>query len=174
MPRLQTMTLTESDSRERAEVLFRQAELRADRGDSKGSFEHYMAAAKLGNVLCQLAVGNLYAAGKGVKKNPQEAARWYRTAYRNGLSAGALNLSVDLREQGNLRGAVAWLKRAIAMEDGEAYVQLAKIHLRDRRGVKSAVPLLRKALELSRSHISDDSRSEAASLLRDINGGSAS
>jgi TPR repeat protein len=151
-----------------ADELFRDAEQREDRGDFKGAFERHMAAARLGHVLSQLALGNSYSRGRGVQKNTQEAARWYMKVYRNGLSAGAVNLSVDLQNQGNMRGAIAWLKRAAAMNDGDACVQLARIYLKRRGGTKVAAGLLRKAVSYRSSETSDDAREQAEVLLKSI------
>ena len=98
----------------------------------------------------------------------REAARWYKRAYRNGVSDGALNLSVDLENQGNTRGAIAWLKRAVAMNDGEAHVRLAKFYLKKRNGTETASNLLKQAVLLSPSYISEDGRDEAKALLKKI------
>jgi len=127
-----------------------------------------MAAARLGNVMSQLSLGNFYSRGRGVKKNVEEAARWYMKVYRNGLSAGAVNLSVDLQNRGNMRGAIAWLKRAAAMNDGDACVQLARIYLKRRGGTKTAANLLRKAASFGSSGTSDDAREQAEVLLKSI------
>jgi TPR repeat protein len=149
-----------------AEELFRDAEQKEDRGDLHGALGSHLLAAKLGNVLSQLALGNFYAAGRGAKKNLQEAKRWYKRAYRNGVSAGAINLAVDLQKQGNARNAIAWLKRAAAMNDGDACVRLAKVYLQRRNGTNTAVEFLRKAVSLTSSNISDEAREQAQALLK--------
>jgi len=151
-----------------ADELFRDAEQKEDRGDFGGAFNSHMAAARLGNILSQLALGNFYSSGRGVQRNTQEAARWYMKVYRNGVSAGAINLSVDLLNAGNLRGAISWLKRAVAMNDGDACVQLARIYLKRRGGTKVAAGLLRKAVSFSSSNTSDDAREQAEVLLKSI------
>ena len=146
---------TQSDSLT-AEELFRDAELReerarfsrclqepVDRREQRRSSE-FSQSWKL-----------LRCRGVDVRKDLREAARWYKRAYRNGVSAGALNLSVDLENQGNTRGAIAWLKRAVAMNDGEAHVRLAKIYLKKRNGTETASNLLKQAVLLSPSYISD-------------------
>lgn len=148
--------------------LFRDAELKDGRGDYAGAFRNLLVSARQGNVLSQLSLGNFYAIGRGVRKDLREAARWYKRAYRGGLSAGALNLSVDLRNQGNIRAAIAWLKRAADMNDGDAHLRLARIYLGKRGGAKAAVSYLRKALSLRRSDISDETKDEARNLLKSI------
>ncbi len=161
---------TQSDGRT-AEELFRDAELREERGDFRGAFKSLLIAANRGDLLSILNVGNYYAAGRGVRKDLSEAARWYKRAYRNGVSDGALNLSVDLENQGNTRGAIAWLKRAVAMNDGEAHVRLAKFYLKKRNGTETASNLLKQAVLLSPSYISEDGRDEAKALLKKIGRG---
>jgi TPR repeat protein len=158
---------TQSDSRS-AEELFRDAELREERGDFRGAFKSLLIAAKRGDLLSSLNLGNYYAVGRGVRKDLREAARWYKRAYRLGNSDGALNLSVDLENQGNTRGAIAWLKRAVAMDDGDAHVRLAKIYLKKRNGAETASNLLNQALLLGPGYISDDARDEAKKLLNKI------
>jgi TPR repeat protein len=155
-------------TRASAEELFRDAEQKEERGDFSGAFQSLLVSAKLGNVLSQLNLGNFYATARGVKKNLQEAARWYKKVYRNGVPSGALNHSVDLQKQGNERGAITWLKRAAAMDHGDACVRLAKIYLKKRNGIKTAADFLRKAVSLSRSNISDDTKKQAEALLKRI------
>ncbi len=163
------MTPKTKNSGAAGEELFRDAELKEERGDFSGAFRSLLASARLGNVLGLIDLGNFYANGRGVKKDLREAARWYKRAYRDGQSAGAINLSVDLRKQGNTRGAITWLKRAVAMNDGEAHLQLAKIYLKKRNGAKTAADLLNKAVSFTPSDISDDGREQAEVLLKRIN-----
>ncbi len=153
---------------EKAEELFRDAELKEERGDFKGAFKSLLTAARLGDVSSQINLGNFYARGKGVRKDLKEAARWYKKAYRSGRSAGAVNLSVDLQRQGNMRGAIAWLKRAVAMNDGDACVQLAKLYMAKRGGAKTAAALLKTALSLNRSETSDEAREQAQRMLKSM------
>jgi tetratricopeptide (TPR) repeat protein len=155
-----------------SERLFEDAELKEELGDLGGAFKSHLAAAQLGNTLSQLAVGNFYANGTGVPKSFEDAAQWYKKAYRNGVSAAAINLSIELLDQGNTRGAIEWLKRAIDMNDGEAVFQLARIYLEMPRGKKKAIELLRKTQTLKRyAEISEQSQKDAAGLLSSIDKG---
>lgn len=154
------------------EQLFEDAELKEERGDLAGAFKSHLAAAQLGNILSQLAVGNFYANGSGVPRSFEDAAQWYRKAYRNGVSAAAINLSIELQDQGNIRGAIDWLKRAVDMNDGEAVLQLARIYLDRPRGKEKAIELLRKTQTLKRyAEISEQSQEDAAELLSSIEKG---
>jgi len=61
-------------------------------------------------------------------------------------------------------------RRAAAMGDGKAYVELAKIY-RDRRGGRRAAEVqLTRALKLDRDHISNDAREEAEALYSEATG----
>jgi len=149
-----------------ADGLFLEAEKYEERCDYKSAFNCLLAAAQLGHHMSQINLGNFYASGTGVKKNLEKAAFWYKKAYKNGDNDGALNLAIDRRNGGNLRSAVVWFKKAIAMNSGDACIELAKIYGARRGGQKAAASLLRRALRMSRDHISDDARDKAASLLR--------
>jgi TPR repeat protein len=150
------------------EDLFRDAELKEERGDFKGAFQSLLLASKMGDFRCQINLGNFYAAGRGTRKDLKEAARWYRRAYRAGNCTGALNLAIDLEKQGNIRGAIKWLRRAEALNDGDACVRLARIYLKKRNGTKTATDLLKKAISLGPSDSSEDTKDQASILLKKI------
>jgi|SRR5690349_15669630 len=84
----------------------------------------------------------------------------------NGDSNGALNLAIDRRNQGNVRSAITWLKKAIAMNNGDAYIALAKIYRTREGGRQAAITLLRRSLRLSKTDISAAAKDEAKSQLR--------
>lgn len=87
------------------EKLFIEADRYEERGDSKRAFQCFLTAARLGHTGCQVNLGNYYADGKGTKKNLEEAACWYKKAYKNGDCTGALNLGIDRRNEGRIRSA---------------------------------------------------------------------
>jgi TPR repeat protein len=149
------------------EELFVEAERLEDRGDVERAFECLLIAAKQGYAMAQLSVGNFYAAGKGTRKSLSEAARWYKRAYKNGDRDGALNLAIDRRSEKDERGAVFWLKKAISLNNGEAFIELAKIYIGRKKSRLAAIQLLRDASELGPNDISEDARDEAESLLRE-------
>jgi TPR repeat protein len=160
------MTSAELDKKPNAERLFLEAEQYEEKGDLRTAFNRLLAAAQLEHAMSQVSLGNFYASGRGVRRNLEKAAYWYKKAYRNGYCDGALNLAIDRRNQGNVRSAVVWLKKAIAMNCGEAYVELAKIYSARKGGQKAAADLLRRALRMSRDDISDDAKEKAESLLK--------
>ena len=51
-----------------AEELFRDAELREERGDFRGAFKSLLIAAQRGDLLSSLNLGNYYAVGHGVRR----------------------------------------------------------------------------------------------------------
>jgi len=147
------------------ESLFREAELAEESGNLREAFESLSAAARMGHVGSQLNLGNYFAWGRGVKRNLKRAAFWYTKAYRQGDSTAAQNLAIDRLSQGKIRSAVAWFKKAIAMNNGEACVALAKVYRARKGGQKASEELLRRAVKLSRDDISESARDEARSLL---------
>ena len=66
------------------ESLFVEAEHFEEKGEFKKAFQCLLAAAELGHWGGQLGVGNFYANGKGIKRNLEGAAHWYKEAYKNG------------------------------------------------------------------------------------------
>ena len=162
------MSSASSDKSAVPDQLLREAERHEERGDLKRAFRCLLAGAQLGDSGCQLNLGNFYASGKGVRRNLKRAANWYKEAYKNGSSSGALNLAIDRRNEGNIRSAVIWFKKAIALKDGEACVELAKIYNAQKGGQNAAEKLLRRALRFNKDFISVAGREEAESLLREL------
>jgi TPR repeat protein len=150
------------------EHLLTDAERLEEAGNYKAAARVLRRGAKLGNTSCQINLGNYYAAGTGVRKNLERAAHWYKTAYKNGDRSGALNLAIDKRNHGATRSAEGWFKKAVAMRDGGAHVELAKMYLAQGKKEPAAHELLRKVTNMSRDDASIDEKAEAASLLRKL------
>ena len=151
-----------------ADTLFVEAEKCEEIADFRGAFKRLSAAAQLGHHMSQLNLGNFYSEGTGTRRSLTKAAYWYKKAYKNGNPDGPLNLAIDRRNAGNIRSAVFWFKKAIAMNNGEACVELAKIYTLRSGGKKAAADLLRRALLMGRDDISDDAKEKAAALLKTI------
>jgi len=145
--------------------------LQADRfeetGDLGSAFNSLLVGAEANFSGCQLNLANFYAQGKGTPKSYDRSAFWYKRAYRNGLPDAALNLAIDHRNQGNTRSAVSWFRKAIAMGDGEACLQLAQLYLARKRNLPEAGELLRQAV--SSDYISEESREESQAILEHRN-----
>jgi TPR repeat protein len=150
-----------------AEHLFRQAELYEEAGDLPSAFACVLQAAKQGHTGSQVNVGNKYASGEGVSKNLRQAEYWYKQAYRNGRSIGALNLAIDRKNEGRPRSAFFWLRKAAEMGDGNAMLELAQMCLA--RGRKAdARTLLKKAQDLGPEGISEDDLETVSLLLKGL------
>jgi len=162
------MDILKNPTPKKAEVLFREAEQCEEKGDFGTAFNRLVAAAKLGDPLSYLNLGNYHASGTGTAKDLKKAAYWYKKAYQSGLSSGALNLAIDRRNEGNLRSAIVWFKKAIEMNSGDACIELAEIYGARKGGQRAAAQLLRRALQLTKDGISDDARKKAQSLLKTV------
>jgi TPR repeat protein len=127
-----------------------------------------LRGAKSGDTACQLNLGNYYASGTGVRKNLEKAAHWYKTAYKNGDRAGALNVAIDERNRGDFQAAERWFKKAVAMQDGSAHIELAKMYVTQGKKRNAALELLRQVIKMNRDNVSIDEKAEAKSLLRSL------
>ena len=156
--------MSQKPKKTRAEQLFREAELKEESRDRKGSFLAMKESAELGYRMAQVNLGNMYASGWGTAKDRNRAEYWYKASFRQGSSTGALNMGVDLQKQGRIRSAKIWLKRAASMGNGKALVLLAKLYLEHGPPKNNAKELLTSAL--NSDSISDLSRDEAKKLLR--------
>jgi len=151
-----------------AGTLLRASEILEEFGDERSAFKCVAIGAERNHGLSQLKLGYMYASGIGTKKDLKRAARWYASAYRNGLPVAAFNLAMDKKDQGDRRSAIAWFRKAIAQNYGDAFVALAALYKERSATKRQAVDLLKRALRLSRDHMSDESRHEAEALLRDL------
>lgn len=163
------MNSVKHDKTLEAERLFNEADQYDEKGDFKNAFKCFLAAAHLGNTGCQVNLGNYYSWGKGVRKNPDKGVYWYKKAYKNGDDTGAFNLAMHRKNEGNLRSAVFWFRKVVAKNnDGDAYVELAKIYIGRKRGQKAAARLLTRALRMNEMLMSGGGKEEAESLLKEI------
>lgn len=152
----------------RSEQLFRRAELAEAAGEMKSVFNLLTRAAHLGNTGAQVNLGNFYASGTATEQDFEKAAKWYTSAYRNGGSSGANNLAIDLRNQGKTKEAILWFKRAVALNDGDAAVELAKLLKDQPNGSRMAIKYLKQAISMKRCNITDDGKAKAKRLLRKL------
>ena len=159
------MTTSITDGSLDPEHLFEQAWKYEECGQFKRAFLCSLLAARLGHAGSRINLGNFYSSGQGVRRNAKNAAYWYKLAYKNGDSSAAFNVAIDKKNEGDIGTAIRWFKKAVAMNDGVACIELAKIYLTSRGGKKRAADLLNKTQSLNRTEISDDSKEEAGSLL---------
>lgn len=94
--------------------------------DYDHAFAAFMELAEQGDVRAQANVGYYYDQGLAVRRNPEEAARWYRLAAEGGNVDAQYNLGA-MYEAGegvprDYGEAYKWLRRAAAQGDRHAAV----------------------------------------------------
>ena len=92
-------------------------------------------AAEHGSASAQNNLGVLLGDGDGVRKNVEEALFWLRKAFRAGNTCAAHNIAITYRQNGNLKAAFEWFRRAAETGDGDALIQLG-IHYYWGKGVR--------------------------------------
>ncbi len=95
----------------------------------------FRRAAEHGSGPAQNNLGILLGNGNGIRKNVEEALSWLRKAFRAGSTCAAQNIAVAYRENGDLKTAFKWFRRAAEAGDGDALVQLG-IHYYWGKGVR--------------------------------------
>lgn len=95
-----------------------------EEGRLEEAFLAFQRAAKLGNPQAQINLANLYDAGKGVERDQKRAAYWYKRAIKKEVPEAAYNLAVSYKQQGKIKWAHFWFKRASEMGDEDAMDQL--------------------------------------------------
>jgi TPR repeat protein len=136
-----------------------------DRGDTRRAFRLFLASAKADDVSSQLNLGYFYDQGIGVLPNQRKALHWHRRAYRGGEAAGATNIAIILRDQGQVRNAISWFKRALRGGDDDAALDLAQLYFK-LGSPQKAGPLLRKACQST--NVTEATRETAARLLKKL------
>jgi tetratricopeptide (TPR) repeat protein len=148
--------------------LFERANEEWDKGNLRSAFRLFLAGAKAGDDGCQVNLGNFYADGIGMRPHRKAGMYWYLRAYRQGSCAAASNIAVVYRNENKINKALAWFQRAVALKDGDAYLDIAKIYLsRDQKARAKAY--LKRASTASPTDITAAARKEAALLLKKLN-----
>jgi TPR repeat protein len=120
-------TTTQRASKEN-DKLFVKANTAWDRGDLRRAFELFLCAAESGDSSSQLDLGYFFDRGLHVKKDKKKAMHWYYQAYRQGDAAAANNIATLHRDSGRLGKTVWWFRRAVAMGDHDALLDLGKCY----------------------------------------------
>lgn len=93
-----------------------------------------LAKAKAGSPGAEVAVGTCYADGKGVPRDPQQAAEWYRKAAEQGNLSGELHLAALYRDGAgktfprDMTQAAAWYRKAAEQGDPGAQGTLGMLY----------------------------------------------
>jgi uncharacterized protein len=95
----------------------------------------FRRAAEHGSGPAQNNLGILLGNGNGVRKNVEEALVWLRKTIRAGDLCAVQNIAITYRENGDLKTAFKWFRRAAEAGDGDALIQLG-IHYYWGKGVR--------------------------------------
>jgi TPR repeat protein len=92
-----------------------------------------LAKANAGDPAAQVLLGESYAAGKGVARDLNQAAEWYRRASGKGDIAGELHLAALYRDGGkglprDMEQAAAWYRKAADQGDVGAQATLGLLY----------------------------------------------
>lgn len=121
--------------------------------------EHFSEAAELGNAKAQNTLGCLYAEGKGVSKNYNNAMQWFELAANQGLIVAHYNLaSILMQEEGDkFEQGVNHLR--IAAEAGHAEAKAAVTEI-DKRVEEAKQAELRRKRAAERRRKEDEEASD--------------
>jgi TPR repeat protein len=125
---------------------------------------------------------NAYDRGAGVRPSRRMAVHYYRKAWRAGQSSAARNLGITMRMEGRTTTAIKWFHKAIADDDPDARLDLAKIYLQDPKHHSEAKLLLEEYVaagpqtyysygkDAPSVQLEDEGFEEAKHLLQDLKG----
>ncbi len=145
-------------------ALFLRASRLWDEGDLRAAYRTFLLGARLGDVGAQLTVGYFFDNGVGVRRSGAKAVYWYRRAIRRGNFAAANNLGTLYRDEGRWELAERWLRRAIALGDDDANLNLAKMLKKLPGRGREVLPLLRAVVRSNSA--TPASQEEARRLIR--------
>ena len=134
-------------------------------GYLRSAFRLFLRAAKAGELGCQLNVGTFYCDGIGVRRNREKALYWYRRAYKRGDSCAATNIGYLYRDEGNLKKALEWFLRSVALGNVETNLEAAKIILAQGKQAEAIRHLTRVVRAKPYQEVTADSWEKARRLL---------
>ncbi|KQO26563.1 hypothetical protein ASF11_02410 [Acidovorax sp. Leaf76] len=138
-----------------------------DAGDLPRAFQLFRSCAYEGLRSAMMNLGFFYDEGLGTPASKHLAKIWYRKARHAGDFVAANNLAILFRERHAHRSTFHWFRKAALDGDGDAWIELAKCHLKGTGTSLSAArarECLRRAMR-SR-FITPAGREEAQTLLR--------
>jgi hypothetical protein len=111
---------------------FDTANVAIDRGDADEELKRSRRLAEQGQQWAQRRLGSMYAEGKGVPQDYQEAVKWYRLAAAQGNAAAQYSMGLAY-EKGrgvpqDYEQAVMWYRLAAAREDDWAQMRLGSLY----------------------------------------------
>jgi uncharacterized protein len=154
---------------EKARRLFTRADKQWNGGNLRSAFRLMLAAAKMGDSGAQVNVGYMYDCGIGTRPRQKSALYWYKRAYRRGDACAASNIGTVWRDKKDFKRALYWFQRAITLsrgDDGDAELEIAKLHLNNERALRKAVVSLKKVTRSK--NVTQAGVEEAERLLKQI------
>jgi TPR repeat protein len=148
-----------------ADALYIRAFRQFEKAKYRSAFRLLLLGAKRKDQSSQVLLGYFYDTGRGVARDRKKAINWYLRAYRQGSRIAASNIATIYRDDNDAKQALRWFERAAQLRDADAYVEMAKIALKDSALAPKAAGYLKKATAASNTDITPDSRSEAKKLL---------
>lgn len=143
-----------------------------EEGDVAKAFSLFLQGALLGDDGAQNAVGLAYDSGSGVEKDKKKAISWFKKAWRTGRQSYLCgNIALTYAELGNQRQAVYWWRKAVAQDDGDAALALAKFYMKSKpqKATDKVLSLLRMAVDCEESlEISPAAKEEAQESLDEL------
>ncbi|HLL06902.1 MAG TPA: hypothetical protein VK539_40380 [Myxococcaceae bacterium] len=106
-----------------------QANQLAEEGKNRQAVRLLLKAARAGNLSAQLNLGAHLATGKGVRQSGEKALYCYKRAAARRYAAAASNAACIYRDQGRVKLALRWFKKAVALGDDDAMLEVAKLCL---------------------------------------------
>lgn len=151
---------------EKAEQMWLRADKLEDSGRVREAFRLFQSAANLGHVCSQNCLGLCFDIGRGVRRSRAKAMYWYRKALRGGDDCAPTNIGTIYRDDGRPRLALRWFKKAVAMGNYDALLDIGKLYL----GPLDDTARARAALvRVSRiRNITEDTREQAIALIGTI------
>jgi tetratricopeptide (TPR) repeat protein len=132
------------------------------RPDPKAAVRWFRIAADRKDPTSAGALGYAYDVGIGTRRNAALAKSWYRKATKWGSSTAAANLATVYRDTGKATLALRWWRKAAAMSDGDAMVDIGYCYLYG-IGTRSNPAKARRALQraIASNNITEYRREEA-------------
>lgn len=137
-----------------------------DDGDYKRAFGQFLSLANEGDTSAMTRVALMYGEGQGVARDVDESIRWDMRAAESGDTVGMLNLGITYLTKGDTTSAALWFEKAMDAGDGEAALELAKMHLVD--GNDHARIKRYLALAAGDANLSEASSQEVKRLLDEL------
>ena len=109
---------------------FSEADAAWDSGDLERALLLFRDGAKSGDSSCQANLGYFYDEGIAVDADKDVALRWYHQAYQQGETHAATNIAIIWKERKEFRRSLWWFHRAVSLGDGDALIEIARIHER--------------------------------------------